>query len=412
MVGGLALALIAGIAIGWLAHTARNAGELAAARGEADAMRASHDLAARSLAAVGEDVARRQSSVIGAHVSTIVDPLRNGLSQLGEELRRVEHHRVSAYAGLAEQVRGMQVASSQLNEQTRQLTNALHTPHVRGRWGELQLERVVELAGMTRHCDFSTQVSARAGSSSGSERGGVRPDLVVHLAGGRDIVVDAKVPLHAYLAAISATDPEVETARLREHAKAMRAHVHRLSAKDYPAAFDNTPELVVLFVPSDPVLEAASRMDGDLLEFAFANDIVLATPSTLMALLRTVALGWRHDAMARDAAVIHELGTELHHRLGTVLGHVDRLGGSLRRTVEAYNSTVGAVDARLGVTARKLADLEALGDLSDVSRPTLVDDVVRHATPPADPPAESPPVTEQRNMNGRFAEIGDPPGTV
>jgi DNA recombination protein RmuC len=378
MVGALLIALVAGMVIGWLLHASRSSAALAAARAEADAVRTSHDLASRSLVTVGEDVARRQSSVMGAQMSHIVDPLRAGLSQLGDELRRLEHHRASAYAGLSEQVRGMHAASTQLNEQTRQLTNALHTPHVRGRWGELQLERVVELAGMTRHCDFTTQVS---GTSEAS--GDIRPDLVVHLAGGRDIVVDAKVPLHAYLQACGATDPDVEATRMREHARALRTHVGQLSAKSYWSAFDNTPELVVLFVPSDPVLEAALRVDPDLIEYAFGRSVIPATPSTLMALLRTVALGWRHDAMARDAAVIHELGTELHHRLGTVLGHVDRLGGSLRKTVESFNSTVGAIDSRLGVTARKLAELEGLGDAGETPAPTPVDERVRCATSPA-----------------------------
>ncbi|MGC5256478.1 DNA recombination protein RmuC [Gordonia sp. DT218] len=371
------VALIAGLIlgglVGWLAHASRAAAGLAAARAELHSVRAAHDLAARSLSSASEDAARRQSSAIGSQVSHIVDPLRAVLGQLSEELRRTEHHRISAYSGLTEQVRGMHAVSTQLTDQTRQLANALHTPQVRGRWGELQLERVVELAGMTRHCDFSTQVSADGTS------GAVRPDMVVHLAGDRNIVVDAKVPLQSYLAAIEEPDPATADRLLGDHARAVRAHITQLSSKAYWSAFDNTPEMVVLFVPSDPVLEAAVRADGDLIEFGFTKNVVLTTPSTLIALLRTVALGWRHDAMARDAAVIHQLGTELHHRLGGVLGHLDRLGGSLRRAVESFNSTVGAVDARVGVTARKLAELDALQGEPQHTSASPIDITVRTA---------------------------------
>ncbi|GAB91691.1 DNA recombination protein RmuC [Gordonia rhizosphera] len=365
--------IVIGLIVGWLAHASRSAAALAAAHAELDAVRGAHELAARSLSSASEDAARRQSSAIGSQIAHIVDPLRAVLSQLSEELRRTEHHRINAYAGLTEQVRSMHTASAELTNQTRQLATALHTPHIRGRWGELQLERVVELSGMTRHCDFTTQVSAQGSA------GAVRPDLVVHLAGGRDIVVDAKVPLQAYLSAIEAEDPDVAARGFADHARAVRGHIGHLSSKAYWSAFDNTPEMVVLFVPSDPVLEAAVRVDPDLIEFGFAKNVVLTTPSTLIALLRTVALGWRHDAMARDAAVIHQLGTELHHRLGGVLGHLDRLGGSLRRAVESFNSTVGAVDTRLGVTARKLADLEAIHGEPEHTSVSPIDITVRSA---------------------------------
>ncbi|MFW0787228.1 DNA recombination protein RmuC [Gordonia sp. CPCC 206044] len=366
--------LAAGLVIGWLAQASRSAASLAAAQAELDSVRAAQDIAARSLSTASEDAARRQSTAIGSQVAHIVDPLRGVLTQLSEELRRTENHRISAYAGLTEQVRGMHAMSTELTNQTRQLTNALHTPQVRGRWGELQLERVVELAGMSRHCDFSTQVSAQ------SATGTVRPDMVVHLAGGRDIVVDAKVPLQSYLAAVeSAEDPAESAQHLGDHARALRAHITHLSSKAYWSAFDNTPEMVVLFVPSDPVLEAALRSDADLIEYGFAKNVVLTTPSTLVALLRTVALGWRHDAMAQDAAVIHQLGVELHHRLGSVLGHFDRLGTSLRRAVESFNATVGAVDSRVGVTARKLAELDALHGEPEHTPVSPIDVAVRGA---------------------------------
>lgn len=375
---GVIIALFVGIllgaVLGWLAQSARTAAPLAAARAEAEAVRGAHDLAARSLSTASEDAARRQSSAIGAQLTHVVEPLRSVLGQLSEELRRTEHNRVGAYAGLSEQVRGMHTLSMQLNDQTRALTNALHTPHIRGRWGEMQLERVVEVAGLSRHCDFEPQVSGR--SESGAE---VRPDLVVRLAGGGSLVVDAKAPLHAYLEAAACDDPERQRRLLADHARALRAHITALAGKAYWTAFDNTPEMVVMFVPGDAVLEAAMRADPTLLDAGFGKNVVLATPASLVALLRTVALGWRHDAMARDAAVIHRLGVDLHHRLESVLGHLDRVGGSLRRAVESYNTAVGAIDTRLGVTARRLAELEALGDLAEPHTPDVIDDTPRRA---------------------------------
>ncbi|MGV9671292.1 DNA recombination protein RmuC [Gordonia sp. NPDC003504] len=375
LVIGLAVGVALGVVLGWLACTGRSAGAVAAARAEAKALRSSQDLVGQSLAAASEDAARRQSAAIGAQLTHIVEPLHSLVGQMGDELRRVERDRTSAYAGLSEQVRGMHVASMRLGDQTQALATALHTPHLRGRWGEVALERVVELAGMTRHCDFDTQVSVRS-----TLTGDLRPDMVVHLAGGRDIVVDAKVPLQAYLQAADCDDPEMRRDLLSDHARAVRSHISALSSKAYWSAFDQSPELVVLFVPADGVLEWAARADPTLIEFGITKNVVLTTPSSLVSLLRTVALGWRHDAMARDAAVIHELGVELHHRLETVLGHLDRVGVGLRRAVEAYNSTVGALDSRVGVTARRLASLEALGDLPEPTAPRHVDDPIRTAS--------------------------------
>lgn len=408
LVVGLAL----GIALGWWAHAARSAATVAAARAEVEMLRAARDDVASSLSWATEDAARRQSSAIGSSVAHIVEPLRANLAQLADELRRVENNRIGAYAGLTEQVRGIHSASIALNDQTRQLANALHSPHARGRWGEVQLERVVELAGMTKHCDFSTQVSVTDPSDpngSGNGRGAttLRPDLVVHLAGGRDIVVDAKVPLDAYLRAAEATDTSVRDKLIREHARALRAHIARLSAKSYWSAFDNTPEMVVLFVPGDVVLEAAARTDPDLLEFGFARNVVIATPTTLIALLRTVALGWRHDAMARDAAVIHDLGLQLHQRLTGVLTHLGTLGTSLQRTVDAYNSTIGSVDSRLGVTARRLAELDALGDVPDAPRPPVIHDTCRPAGPTARP-GTAPEAASTPRSGGETISVEDP----
>ncbi|NLG48242.1 DNA recombination protein RmuC [Gordonia sp. (in: high G+C Gram-positive bacteria)] len=323
------ICLIVGALLGWLARGA-------------------------SLAAHAGTTAGPESGRVGAEVDLVVGPLRDTLGRLSEELRRSEAGRVHAYAGLAEQMRGVHATSRRLQQQTHQLAGALHAPQVRGRWGEVQLERVVELSGMSRHCDFSTQVHGQ----SEAERA-VRPDLVVQLAGGRRIVVDAKVPLQSYMESTSAAVADNRELVVR-HAQAVRAHVTALAGKSYWSAQPVSPEFVVLFLPNDGALESALRGDPELLDFAFSRDVVLATPSTLIALLRTVALGWRQFALAEDAETIHALGRQLYQRIDQVLGHLEKTGASLRRAVESYNSTVGAIDSRLGVTARKLADLEAL----------------------------------------------------
>ncbi|MFT3900653.1 MAG: DNA recombination protein RmuC [Gordonia sp. (in: high G+C Gram-positive bacteria)] len=365
------LALLTGFAVGWSFQASRLAPALAAARAEAQAVRESADLASRALASASEDAARRQSAAIGASVHHVVGPLNESLHRLAEQVQRTERDRIGAYAGLTAQVRDMQQASHRLGTQTQALTNALHTPHLRGRWGEMQLERVVELAGMTKHCDFSTQVHVE--SDDGSS---VRPDLVVHLAGDRHLVVDAKVPLHAYLDALAASDADHEQL-LADHARAVKSHIAALGAKSYWAAFDPSPEMVVMFLPGDPILEAAARANPEIFEYAFSRNVVLATPSSLVALLRAVALGWQQQSIAEDAQTIHALGKELAGRLGGVLSHLDRLGASLGKAVESYNATVGTVESRLGVTARKLSELEVFGSADPPEPPRLVTTEVR-----------------------------------
>ncbi|MCK0438170.1 DNA recombination protein RmuC [Gordonia alkaliphila] len=350
--------LIVGVVAGWFAH----------------------HLTAGTVGAATIEATREQSAVLGDEVNDIVEPLRHTLTQLSEELRRTENNRIHAYAGLTEQVRGMAQTSVRLQEQTSRLAGALHAPQIRGRWGEVQLERIVELSGMSRHCDFTTQQTV-----NGDDRR-LRPDLVVHLAGGRTIVVDAKAPLSAYLEATAgAPGPVDEATLLTRHAQAVRSHVTTLSAKSYWAAQQSSPEFVVLFLPGDGVLEAATRADPTLLDYSFARNVVLATPSTLIALLRTVALGWRQHALAEDAATIHTLGRQLYQRLDGVLGHLEKTGSALRRAVESYNSAIGAIDSRLSVTARRLSELEALGDVGGAPSPPrerlpVVDVAVRTAT--------------------------------
>jgi DNA recombination protein RmuC len=312
-------------------------------------------------------------------LGALLDPMSAALQRVEGQLRDVERERQSAYVGLREQVDALRAGSEQLQYETKSLVNALRAPQVRGRWGELQLERVVQLAGMVEHCDFSTQVTApRIGD--GAADGAVRPDMVVHLAGGKSIVVDAKVPFAGYLEAVESRDPDTHADRLAAHARQLRAHVDALAAKAYWAAFEPTPEFVVLFVPGDPFLEAALQADPALLEHAFTRNVVVATPTTLIALLRTVAYGWRQEALARNAAAVHQLGKELHARLATMGTHVAKLGRSLDGAVDSYNKTVSSLEARVLVTARRLTELKVADD--ELAAPAPVDRSPRRIAAP------------------------------
>ncbi|NGP04743.1 DNA recombination protein RmuC [Rhodococcus sp. 14C212] len=368
-----ALALLAALAlgavVGWLLHAARSGDRAARAEAQLAALRENEAQLRQALGAVSEDSARRHSGAIGEQVSRLVGPLQEAVGALARQVEHVERNRVHAYAGLTEQVEGMHRASQLLSTQTQQLVTALRAPQVRGRWGEIQLERVVELAGMVRHCDFDTQVA----------KDGVRPDLLVYLAGGKQIVVDAKVPFAAYLDAAQEEDVARRDQHLVRHARQVRTHVDQLSAKAYWESFDPTPEFVVLFVPGDPFLDAALAADSELLEYAFARNVILATPTTLVALLRTIAHTWRQEALSKEAATIHQLGRELYQRIGVVGGHLDRLGSQLGKAVDSFNLTVASMESRVAVTARKLSELEIFDGEHPEVRP--VDAWPRRTTP-------------------------------
>jgi DNA recombination protein RmuC len=338
--------------------------------------------------AAGDLEQRRQA------VETLVEPLREALTRVQAQLQSVEKDRASAYAALRTQVEQMQSTSERLRVETATLVNALRAPQVRGRWGELQLRRVVEAAGMVEHCDFVEQ------ESTTTEDGVLRPDLVVKIAGGKHVVVDAKVPFAGYLEAMEARDDATRSARLRAHARHLREHVDRLSGKAYWERFDPSPEFVVLFVPADAFLNAALEQEPALQEYAFERNVVIATPSNLVALLRTVGYAWRQEALAANAAQVFALGRELHGRLATMGGHLSRLGGQLESAVKAYNQTVSSMESRVLVTARRFSELKVTeGELSppdqvslaprQVQAPELVasasDTLV--ALPAADPPS-------------------------
>jgi DNA recombination protein RmuC len=293
------------------------------------------------------DLAKRQQAIEG-----LVAPLRETLGKVEAQIREVERGRAGAYSGLVEQVAAMRQTSEQLRLETAQLVTALRAPQVRGRWGEMQLRRVVEAAGMVEHCDFEEQ------STSATPDGVLRPDLVVRLAGGKNVVVDAKVAFGAFLEASEARDEATRQARLRAHARHLRSHVDSLAAKAYWERFDPTPEFVVCFVPADVFLDAALQQEPTLLEHAFARNVVIATPSTLVALLRTVGYAWRQEALARNAREVHDLAREFYTRLATMGSHVDAVGTALNSAVAKYNKAVSSLESRVLVSARKLKELK------------------------------------------------------
>ncbi|HEX3830102.1 MAG TPA: DNA recombination protein RmuC [Sporichthyaceae bacterium] len=300
--------------------------------------------------------ATEDRSAAAAGVVGVVAPLRDCLDRVEARLRELESARVGAYSALTEQVGMVRQASAALTAETAALANALRSPQTRGRWGELQLRRVVELAGMQARCDFDEQVRLDGPGA------GLRPDLVVRLAGGRNVVVDAKVSLAAYLEAVSSCGEADRIERLRMHARQLRAHVDSLAAKEYWAAIANSPEFVVLFLPGEAFLGPALEHDPQLLEHAIARRVMIATPTTLIALLRTVALGWQQEALTAHAREVFDLGRELYARLSTMGEHFDRLGRSLSRSVGDFNAAVGSLESRVLVTARRLHGLGVVGE--------------------------------------------------
>lgn len=281
-----------------------------------------------------------------------LEPVHESLDHLHRLLAGIERDRATAHGELREQVGTVGQTSAQLRQETAALVTALRTPHVRGRWGEVQLRRLVEVAGLLEHCDFVEQPSAVNDAGVG-----VRPDLVVTLADGKQVVVDAKVPFAGWIEAVQATDEAVRLQRVAEHARQLRAHVDALAARRYPTAFEPAAPFTVLFVPSDGFLISALEAEPELLEHGFARDVVIATPSTLLALLRTVAYSWRQERLARDATAVLEVGRTVHARLGTLSAHLTRLGSALGSAVGRYNDTVGSYERSVLVAARRFDDL-------------------------------------------------------
>jgi DNA recombination protein RmuC len=289
-------------------------------------------------------------------IRELVEPIRVALEKTEAQTRALEGERRDAFAQLRSQIETLANGQAQLQRETRNLVTALRRPEVRGRWGELTLRRVVELAGLAEHCDFTEQVQVSG------ETGTLRPDLIVHMPESRDLVVDVKTPLDAYLEALEAPSEDIRQLALKRHAQQVEQRVRELAGKSYWAQFERSPEFAVLFLPGDQFLAAALAERPDLLDNALERSVIIATPSTLIALLKAVAYGWRQSVVAENAATVRDLGKELYRRLGSFVGHLSRLGQRLGAAVEAYNGAVGSLERQVLPQARRFPELGVTAD--------------------------------------------------
>ena len=331
-------------------------------------------------------------------IAHLVEPLRAALERTEAQVQALERERRDAFTTLRTQIETLAGGQAQLQRETRNLVTALRRPEVRGRWGELTLRRLVELAGLSEHCDFTEQLQVVG------EEGALRPDLVVHMPDARDLVIDAKTPLDAYLASLEAPTDEERQQALKRHAQQVETRVRELASKSYWTQFERSPEFAVLFLPGDQFLSAALAERPELLETALGQSVIIATPSTLIALLKAVAYGWRQSAVARNAAVIRDLGQELYRRLGTFNGHLGRMGQRLGSAVEAYNAAVGSLERQVLPQARRFSELGVTAD-APLAELEPIGQLVRNPGTPtvAEPPAEAEPPAAADGPNARKA---------
>jgi DNA recombination protein RmuC len=313
-----------------------------------------------------EELEKRQQAV-----EQIVKPIAESLSKVDGKLEQLERARRETHGSLSAQLRSVTETQERLRTETANLVTALRSPHTRGRWGEIQLRRVCEMAGMIDRCDFVEQ------SSMESDGGRLRPDVVVQLPGGKNVVVDAKAPLEAYLSAVEAKDPDQRTACLELYGRHIRDHVNKLSQKAYWSQFSSSPEFVVMFLPGEALFSAALEEVPGLIEEGVAQKVLITTPTSLIAVLRAVHYGWRQEKVAESARAVSDLGRELHTRLGVLVGHFMKLGRSLEGSVKAYNETVGSLESRVLVTARKLSDHGAAAGDSELPEPQQIETATR-----------------------------------
>ena len=395
VLGGVVLGLLLALAAARLLSR-RNARELA--EGEARlrasmqqfASAALRDNADVFLKLARESFSREQATIAGTWrereqaFQALVDPIRSALEKTESQVAAMERERREAFISLRTQIETLAQGNSALQRETGNLVTALRRPEVRGRWGELTLRRVVELAGLSEHCDFTEQPSSGSGGSDGAAM--LRPDLVVSLPEGRRLVVDAKTPLEGYLDAIDAPTEELRALALARHAQQVEARVRELAAKAYWTQFQPSPEFVVLFLPGDQFLSTALAERPELLERALASGVIVATPSTLIALLKAVAYGWRQAAVAENAAVIRDLGQELHKRLSSFVAHLARAGRSLGAAVDAYNSALGSLERQVLPGARRFTELGAATG-EPIASPEPIERLVRAAPSDSGGPA-------------------------
>ncbi|HMD44702.1 MAG TPA: DNA recombination protein RmuC [Acidimicrobiales bacterium] len=333
-----------------LAEFARLSGQALANNNEQFLALADQRLKEAHQSAAG-DLAQRQQAI-----EALVAPLREQLGRYEQGVVTLERNRQDAYRGLIEQVHALGQSHDQLQRETKNLATALRSPSARGRWGELQLRKVVEMAGMVEHCDFDVQVVADG------DDGRLRPDLIARLPGGKQVVVDAKVPLEAFQAAVEAESEDERRLLFASHARQVRAHVEALSKKAYWRQFEPSPEFVVAFIPGDPLLGAALEHDPSLIEYAVANNVLLATPVTLISLLRAVSYGWQQEALAENARAVQQLGKQLYERLASLGGHLNKVGRHLTGAVEAFNDAIGSMESRVLVSARRFPEMGVVGE--------------------------------------------------
>ncbi len=295
---------------------------------------------------------------LGEHQAALdgmIKPLYETLKRYDEQIKSIEEGRHKAYGSLEEQLRALALTQDNLQRETSNLVSALRKPQVRGRWGEMQLRRVAELSGMSIHCDFTEQQSVD------TEKGRIRPDMLVHLPMEREIVVDSKVSLEAYLDAVAAPAEDEKKAKMEKHAQQVRAHMNKLASKEYWSQFKQSPEFVVLFLPGESFLSAALDSDSTLIEDGIQRRVIIATPTTFIALLRAIAYGWRQEQITKNAQEISELGRQLYERMNTLVQHFDNVGSSLEKAIGAYNKAVGSIETRILPSVRRFKELGITG---------------------------------------------------